>query len=767
MMPVSQQHKQRHIVGLLVLFIALNLVSSACVTQETTYKPLVAGEYIPSRSEAVDAVSEQAQRLSKLVADEGLWQEYSQDILLALQAQELEDQGRWETSAQKWLTVLQMDNGVLASQAFEHWVQTSDKVVGPNTSSEVLARLLLSQTKDGTQSAWLQKQKLTKLERLTERIDTKRSVGAVRMETPALPADPSAVRDDPFLEKAAQLACKKDLPPSWQKWLKQQSRGRRSYWEGLMAFCEKNYEAALVSFRDAISDLEGETKAAGLVLNAADRFVQAQKRLGRREEAAAAYRLQHKLLLNTTLNPATVGWSNYELLKRQAEAGLWVGRMQSLLGDYENARIAVQKSLDLINRGLAAIPDLTKVQRTALEEQKADAYHILASRIAYEQKNYLSALSMVQVAQGLPEIGQEWKDRLKWNEGWYKYLLGDRPQAITAWKQLLNEGSKDKSNSAKILYWIGRAHEELGETGSADEYFKQLKSDSTLSFYHVVGVSKLRSAYRWSRDIDIEEAFERLKSREDLESTAFLNDPEAMRRLVRAELVQAANVHAWIKPLSQELYRYVASRDELMRDVELSLYVSKLLHMAGLHQQVIALSSQIAERRTGLWEDYPEQLLLCYPRPFEASYQRMAGQNYLEPELALAISRQESSFQAEAYSPAEAVGLMQLIAPTAQRQASRMGIKLDSPLEDLKRPNLNISLGTSYLAELGRRYKGQWHQAFAAYNAGEYVVDAWIQRRAAEDPVLWIEGLSFGETSSYAKNVWRNWEVYRMLKASR
>lgn len=760
------QQGRRQSLCSLVIFIGLAAIANACVTQDSGYQPLVAIESVPTNPELADSVGEQSLRLSKFVSENALWREASQDILLALQAQELEDQGRWETAAQKWLTVLQMDSGAVGAEAFEHWIQNSDRVVGSQTNSEVLARLLLAQTKDGALSPWLQKQKLTKLERLTERIDKQRFGTKGKLKDVAWPPDPSGIKDDPFWEKAAQMACNKELPPSWQRWARQLPSGRRAYWDGLLAFCKKNYEASLALFQDAISQLEDEPKSAGLVLYAADRLIQAQKRLGRREEAAAAYRLHHKLITTAQFDPSSVGWSKFELLKRQAEAGLWVGRMQSLLGDYENARIAVQQSLDLLNRGLAALPDLTRAQRVALEEQKADAYHILASRIAYEQKNFTSALSMVQVAQALPEIGREWKDRLKWSEGWYKYMLGDKIQAITAWRQLLDENPPESSTVARLSYWIGRAYEELGESSEADEYLERLKSDHTLNFYHVIGVARLRPGYVWHEDVDLKEAPERLRSREEFEAEAYLSDQEAQRRLLRAELVQAAQVHAWIKPLSQELYRYVVSRNELVRDVEASLYVSRLLHMAGHHHQVITLTSQLADIRKGLWEDYPEQLLVYYPRPFGTSYERVAGQNYIDPELALAISRQESSFQADAYSPAEAVGLMQLILPTAQRQASRLGLKLDAALEDLKRPELNISLGTSYLAELGRRYRGQWPQAFAAYNAGEYVVDAWIQRRTAQEPILWIEGLSFGETSSYAKNVWRNWEVYRILKTS-
>jgi soluble lytic murein transglycosylase len=186
--------------------------------------------------------------------------------------------------------------------------------------------------------------------------------------------------------------------------------------------------------------------------------------------------------------------------------------------------------------------------------------------------------------------------------------------------------------------------------------------------------------------------------------------------------------------------------------------------MSGNYLLAISLTTQLSNQVAGFWDAYPEQVLVYFPQPYQEIYQRAATQSYMDQEIPLAISRQESSFEAEAMSPAEAMGLMQLMSNTAQRQASRLGLRIQDPLTDLKRPELNITLGTAYLAELGRRYRGQWHQAFAAYNAGEYVVDAWLQRRRAEDPLVWIEALSFAETSGYTKNVWRNWEVYRWLR---
>ena len=215
--------------------------------------------------------------------------------------------------------------------------------------------------------------------------------------------------------------------------------------------------------------------------------------------------------------------------------------------------------------------------------------------------------------------------------------------------------------------------------------------------------------------------------------------------------------------LGQELFDQVSNKPKLLHELEPSLYVSRLLHMAQQYLLAISLTSQINQANPGLWQDYPEQIFIYFPRPFATDVKRFAQQNYLEPELIWGLSRQESSFKVNSESGVGALGLMQLMPATAQEQARAQGLPTGNITERLRQPEFNLQLGSAYLAKLGKRYQNKWPRAIAAYNAGEYVVDTWMARRDATDLILWTEALSFGETSSYVKNVWRNWDIYRWL----
>ena len=106
---------------------------------------------------------------------------------------------------------------------------------------------------------------------------------------------------------------------------------------------------------------------------------------------------------------------------------------------------------------------------------------------------------------------------------------------------------------------------------------------------------------------------------------------------------------------------------------------------------------------------------------------------------------------------------MQLIPPTARDLAISNQLALDDIEQQLFEPATNIKLGALLLRRLTNRYPNNLPAVFAAYNAGEEVVDMWLQRRAHPDPRVWIELIPFGETKNYVMKVYRNYLIYRFL----
>ncbi len=139
----------------------------------------------------------------------------------------------------------------------------------------------------------------------------------------------------------------------------------------------------------------------------------------------------------------------------------------------------------------------------------------------------------------------------------------------------------------------------------------------------------------------------------------------------------------------------------------------------------------------------------------------------LERALALALTRQESSFNAAAVSSSNALGLMQLLPSTARDVAGRLGVPFIQ--EKLTRdPAYNVQLGSQYLAEMLKRFGGSYELAAAAYNAGPNRVARWLEPASLGDPrsnkidmVDWIESIPFRETRNYVQRVMEGVVVYR------
>ncbi len=97
----------------------------------------------------------------------------------------------------------------------------------------------------------------------------------------------------------------------------------------------------------------------------------------------------------------------------------------------------------------------------------------------------------------------------------------------------------------------------------------------------------------------------------------------------------------------------------------------------------------------------------------ELMVERWAPEYSVDPHLVMALIAVESKFDANAVSPKNAQGLMQLIPATAER----FGVKnAYNPLENLKG-------GLAYLQWLMAYFKGDVALVLAAYNAGEEAVE--------------------------------------------
>jgi soluble lytic murein transglycosylase-like protein len=98
----------------------------------------------------------------------------------------------------------------------------------------------------------------------------------------------------------------------------------------------------------------------------------------------------------------------------------------------------------------------------------------------------------------------------------------------------------------------------------------------------------------------------------------------------------------------------------------------------------------------------------------------------IDPALAFPLVKLESQFKERALSPVGAVGLTQLMVPTAR------GYIPGVTREDLYDRDVNLTIGFRYLRDLIKTYKGNVRLALLVYNRGGVAVE--LDRELGIDP---------------------------------
>jgi soluble lytic murein transglycosylase-like protein len=120
------------------------------------------------------------------------------------------------------------------------------------------------------------------------------------------------------------------------------------------------------------------------------------------------------------------------------------------------------------------------------------------------------------------------------------------------------------------------------------------------------------------------------------------------------------------------------------------------------------------------------------PAEFRRAFVSASRDSGLQLSMLVAVAQVESEFKADAVSPADARGLMQIVPTTAAE------LKLD-----IDRPSTNVLAGARYLRQMLDRFS-RTDLALAAYNAGPTVVE-----RLGRAPN--------SESLSYVANVQQRW----------
>jgi soluble lytic murein transglycosylase len=332
------------------------------------------------------------------------------------------------------------------------------------------------------------------------------------------------------------------------------------------------------------------------------------------------------------------------------------------------------------------------------------------------------------------------RDDAAWRLAWLYYRAEEWSAALGAFRNLVAQSPRG-SFAVAATYWQGRTLEKLGDADGARQLYRQL-TGSDESYYQALA---LRSLERLGITVD-EPRLARANGGADIDAQV---SAEANFHLSRARELSALGYYGQANIELDEVSRFANSKNRLqpllLREYFTNQSYGRSLALAG------QLSLSQGERN-----------FYHYPLAYWELVQQKSRERELDPHLILGLIRQESLFNARARSPANALGLMQLIPPTAARVAKQLGLPAPNQ-EKLFDPEFNINLGTQYLRDLMQRYGNNWFKAVAAYNAGEAAVDRWEREIVTDDIEEFVERIPYIETRGYVKLVLRNHRIYRRL----
>lgn len=151
----------------------------------------------------------------------------------------------------------------------------------------------------------------------------------------------------------------------------------------------------------------------------------------------------------------------------------------------------------------------------------------------------------------------------------------------------------------------------------------------------------------------------------------------------------------------------------------------------------------------------------AYPVSYQREVEQISARHNLEPALVLAVIKAESNFNPEAYSHANAMGLMQITTDTFYF-ITQKGDFPERDISVLYEPSANIELGSWFLNYLLNEFV-ETETALAAYNAGRTNVKKWLKDERFSSDGSTLHTIPFKETSNYVKKVMKNYEIYKKL----
>jgi soluble lytic murein transglycosylase len=447
-------------------------------------------------------------------------------------------------------------------------------------------------------------------------------------------------------------------------------------------------------------------------------------------------------------------------------------------------------------QALTALNALAQVRaRTPKHQAEAIYYRGLSYRALRQDAGMLEALAELRrVAPGSPQLGSllyeigrlyetaqpaqaaayyeqaareapksEQADEAHFWLAWRAHEAGDYARSAKLLIEHIADFGDVTDNRGKAAFWAARDADRGGDKARALVMYNALLPRYGAGWYGYNAerrIAQLKAA--GAQELDSESDRTLARAVANLQTNPPVVEtmrPEDEVRLVKAEqLLLIALQQSAINELEDARSRAASSPRINLRIAQ--IYRSRNENVSAVN----VLKRAYPDYGQALVHEMPREAWdVFYPLGWWSLIKQEAARHKIDPYLIAGLIRQESVFNPQARSRANALGLMQIIPSTGRMVARQYGVGGGAfTPADLYNPAINVPIGTAYVAQLLGQF-GRFEYVAAGYNGGPNRVARWLRELPATEIEDWVDAIPISETRLYVQGVYRNARQYQRL----
>lgn len=342
-----------------------------------------------------------------------------------------------------------------------------------------------------------------------------------------------------------------------------------------------------------------------------------------------------------------------------------------------------------------------------------------------------------------------WASNSLWEVFWYNYQQSRFKTCEKLAKKHI-EFYPNTQDAPRISYWYGRVLLKEHKKQEARDVFYNTINNFPLSYYSFLSAKQLKSSKAKKMIVkkpidsyDISLLNKHIFKDKTLSILAEKNDYEAIDELkINDEYIQS-----WV---AYQQSNYTKS---------INLAKKKLLDNK---EQEISDKDEEQEQIKIKFNNFA--LKMIYPIHYEKEINALAQDFKQSPYLFLSLVREESHFDKNARSSAGAMGLSQLMQPTADFIERKKVSK-----ETLFNAEENLRIGLKYFSYLVNYFEGDEYLSILSYNAGPGNINKWMNNPSikSDEIEVFVENIPYLETKNYIKKILSSYWIYLNIYSSK